>query len=54
VERPDPTRSSEEHEDDPDALGYRNVDEEADYDERGGTQGPGPAEPPSDEETPPA
>jgi hypothetical protein len=32
------------------AIGYRNVDEEADHDERGGTQGPGLGEPPPDEE----
>jgi len=30
-------------------LGYRNVDEEAEHDESGGTQGPGPAEPPARE-----
>jgi predicted alpha/beta hydrolase family esterase len=47
VERPG-DRSSEEHEDD-DRLGYRNVDEEGAYDERG-SQGPGPGEPPPEEE----
>jgi hypothetical protein len=34
---------------DDNAIGYRNVDEEADHDERG-SQGPGPGEPPPDEE----
>jgi hypothetical protein len=31
------------------AIGYRNVDEDADHDERG-SQGPGTGEPPADEE----
>ena len=53
MERPDETRSSEEHEDDPNAIGYRNVDEEAAYDEKG-SQGTGPGEPPPDEEPEPA
>ena len=33
-------------------IGYRSVDEEAAYDERGGTQGPGRGDPPADEESP--
>jgi hypothetical protein len=32
-------------------LGYRNVDEEGEYDEQG-SQGPGAGEPPPDEENP--
>jgi hypothetical protein len=35
--------------DDDNSIGYRNVDEEADHDERG-SQGPGHGEPPPDEE----
>lgn len=35
---------------DTDAIGYRNVDEEAAYDEQGGTQGEGAGDPPADEE----
>jgi hypothetical protein len=53
VERPEDRRSSEEREDDPNAIGYRNADEEAPYDERG-SQGTGPAEPPPEEEPDPA
>jgi hypothetical protein len=33
-------------------IGYRSVDEEASYDERGSTQGPGAGDPPADEERP--
>jgi len=54
VERPEDPRSSEERDDDdPNAIGYRNADEEAPYDERG-SQGTGPAEPPAEEEPEPA
>jgi hypothetical protein len=35
--------------DDDNAIGYRNVNEDADHDERG-SQGPGGGEPPADEE----
>jgi hypothetical protein len=52
VERPGDS-NSEEHEDADNRLGYRNVDEEADYDERG-SQGSGPDEPPPEEEPPAA
>jgi hypothetical protein len=50
VERPE-QRSSEEHENESNRLGYRNADEEQSYDEQGpqGTEG---TEPPPDEEEP--
>jgi uncharacterized protein len=48
VERPE-QRSSEEHENEDNALGYRNVDEEQSYDERG-SQGTDRPEPPPNEE----
>ena len=43
--RDDPDRDDEHNE-----LGYRDVDEQAAYDERGGTQGPSEEDPPPDED----
>ena len=45
MERPDRSESGDEQAEQTNELGYRNVDEERAYDERGGTQGPGPSEP---------
>jgi hypothetical protein len=49
MERPEPDPQPDPESDDTrgsqNELGYRNVDEEAEHDERG-SQGPGPTEPP--------
>jgi hypothetical protein len=48
-ERP-PDRTKESRRGEHNEIGYRIVDEEQTYDERGGSQTPGPGEPPADEE----
>jgi hypothetical protein len=51
-ERPEdrPSHTDEEPVENDNEIGYRNVDEEGDYDERAGSQGPGTGEPPADEQ----